>query len=275
MKKATIFLILFSLLGFVSAQTSDFQRTTIESVQGDYVSVDPNGNAYVVSGSTLYKVDSAGQLLYSFTNSLFGKISSIDVDNPLKIMLFYYDEALILFLDEKLVPISEPLDLFAHDFKNIKLVTYSTDNTIWFYDAVSQDLINANFQLKELSRNHLALKSFNPTQFFSLQEKQLVMNNPSTGVAFFDAFGTYLKTLPFTNQEVNVDASHIFYVKSQQKNEAMAIYADALQLCIYDYVKMDQQQVDMPLDMLGVPAIHRNRLYFMDKDKNLNILTIK
>lgn len=275
MKKATIFLILFSLLGFVSAQDFDFQRTTIESVQGDYVSVDPNGNAYVVDGSVLYKVDSAGHPLYTFSNSLWGNISSVDVDNPLKIMLFYYDEALIVFLDEKLTPISEPLDLFEHDFKNITVATYSTDNTIWLYDVVFQDLISVNFQLKELSRNHLTLPSFNPTQFFSLQEKQLVMNNPSTGIIFFDAFGTYLKTLPFVFQTVNVDASHIYYIKSNHINDGVAIYSNEAQLCIYDYVKMELRQVDVPADVSSVTAFHRNRLYYMDKERKLNILTIK
>lgn len=275
MKKATIFLILFSLLGFVSAQIPDFQRTTIESVQGEYVSADPNGNAYVVNGSTLYKVDSTGNLLCTFCNPLWGKISSIDVDNPLKIMLFYYDEALIVFLDEKLTPIAEPLDLFGHDFKNVKLATYSTDNTIWLYDVVLQDLINVNFQLKELSRNHLTLDAFNPNQFFSLQEKQLVMNNPSTGVVFFDAFGTYLKTLPFVNQNVNVDATHIYYIKKEQKNAVRAIYADQVQLYIYDYVKMDLQQFDFPADVLGIPVLHRNRFFYVGNDQRLNILTVK
>lgn len=275
MKKATIFLILFSLLGFVSAQNFDFQRTTIESVQGDGVSVDANGNAYVVNGPFLYKVDSTGRLLYTFGNSLWGNISSIDVDNPLKIMLFYRDEALIVFLDEKLAPISEPLDLFEHDFKNIQLATYSTDNTIWLYDAVSHDLVNVNFQLKELSRNHLTLESFNPTQFFSLQEKQLVMNNPSTGIIFFDAFGTYLKTLPFDSQTVNVDASHIYYIKRNQINDGVAIYSNEVQLCIYDYVKMALRQVAVPADVSSVTAFHRNRLYYMDKERKLNILTIK
>jgi len=92
-------------------------------------------------------------------------------------------------------PLMEPLNLMDAGLNNISLSTYSTDNTIWLYDVVLHDLINVNFQLKELSRNHLSIEKFEPTQLISLQEKQLAMDDYTSDVAFFDAFGTYLKTI--------------------------------------------------------------------------------
>lgn len=216
MKKALLFLLLFSFIASVSAQNSETCHT-IEGVKGSSVAVDPNGNVYVIDGPTLHKLARNGNELfpYQYSNFQLGDISSVDVDNPLKIMLFYKDEGMILFLDEKMNPLMEPLNLMDAGLNNISLATYSTDNTIWLYDVVLHDLINVNFQLKELSRNHLSLKDFEPTQFISLKEKKLAMYNPATGIAFFDAFGTYLKTIPVRTDAgwCQVDEKCIYFLK--------------------------------------------------------------
>ena len=216
MKKALLFLLLFSFIASVSAQNSETCHT-IEGVKGNSVAVDPNGNVYVIDGPTLHKLVRNGEELipYQYSNFQLGDIASVDVDNPLKIMLFYQDEGMILFLDEKMNPLMEPLNLMNAGLNNISLATYSTDNAIWLYDVVLHDLINVNFQLKELSRNHLTLEDFEPTQLISLKEKQLAMCNPATGVAFFDAFGTYLKTISVPHgypSKWQCDNNQIFYL---------------------------------------------------------------
>ena len=211
-----IALLLVAFSGSAFAQINDYCHT-IEGVKGTSVSVDPNGNVYVIDGSTLYKYARNGNELfpYQYSNFQLGDIASVDVDNPLKIMLFYQDEGIILFLDEKMNPLMEPLNLMDAGLNNISLSTYSTDNTIWLYDVVLHDLINVNFQLKELSRNHLSIDKFEPTQFISLKEKKLAMYNPATGIAFFDAFGTYLKTIPVRTDagSCQVDEKSIYYLK--------------------------------------------------------------
>ena len=194
----TTLLALLLVASSVSAfAQNDDDCQTVEGVKGTSVSVDPNGNVYVIDGSTLYKLTQNGSewVKSQYSNFQLGDIASVDVDNPLKIMLFYQDEGMILFLDEKMNPLMEPLNLMDAGMNNISLATYSTDNTIWLYDVVLHDLINVNFQLKELSRNHLSIENFEPTQLISLQEKQLAMDDYMCDVAFFDAFGTYLKTI--------------------------------------------------------------------------------
>lgn len=211
-----IALLLVAFSGSAFAQINDYCHT-IEGVKGTSVSVDPNGNVYVIDGSTLYKYARNGNELfpYQYSNFQLGDIASVDVDNPLKIMLFYQDEGMILFLDEKMNPLMEPLNLMEAGLNNISLATYSTDNTIWLYDVVLHDLINVNFQLKELSRNHLSIEKFEPTQFISLKEKKLAMYNPATGIVFFDAFGTYLKTIPVRTDAgwCQVDEKCIYFLK--------------------------------------------------------------
>lgn len=248
------------------------------------MSLDANGNIYLIHGAILYKLDPDGNLLYQYCNYLLGDIRSVDADNPMKVMVFHYNEAKIVFLDEKLVPIMEPLDLFEKNHNRITLATYSTDNTIWIYDAVLEDLINIDFHLKELSRTHLTLNNLHPNQLFSLQEKKLVMNNPETGVLFFDAFGTYLKTLPIqsTSHTIQVDGNAISYIKSVENTEIVDWKPTLPCLMQYNYQtdskmpSLSEEKpvatfLSMPLQVLSTPS----HIYFIDDNMQLNIYSLK
>ena len=289
MKKATLFLLLFSFCSFMHAQIriNEFDKdkcNKVEAATGTSMSLDANGNIYLINGAILYKLDPEGNLLYKYCNYLLGDIRSVDADNPLKVMVFYYNEAKIVFLDEKLVPIMEPLDLFEKNHNRISLATYSTDNTIWIYDAVLQDLINIDFHLKELSRTHLTFDDLHPNQLFSLQEKQLVLNNPETGVLFFDAFGTYLKTLSIQSIDhtVQVDGTTISYLESVDVqdwiidgpssfpclttytyalNSKLPTLAESVKIALFPHKMMQVMQT-------------RTHIYFIDDNLQLNIYSL-
>jgi hypothetical protein len=233
-----LLLVAFSVSAFAQ---NDNDCQTIEGVKGTSVSVDPNGNVYVIDGSTLYKLTQNGSewVKSQYSNFQLGDIASIDVDNPLKIMLFYQDEGMILFLDEKMNPLMEPLNLMDAGMNNISLATYSTDNTIWLYDVVLHDLINVNFKLKELSRNHLSIEYGEPDQLISLQEKQLALAYSIKGVAYYDAFGTYLETISVPvhyGLDWQLDNSLIYYVKYDDMGRTPGVYV----VC-YNYLLHTQQ----------------------------------
>lgn len=267
MKKVFSFLMLFSFFGFAFAQSLDNQCVEIKTVRGNLLSADPNGNLYVVDGPTLYKLDPDGKVLFQFCDFLLGDIFSMDVDNPLKIMLFYDAQGKIVFLDEKLALIAEPLDLSAKGFSSVSFATYSTDHTIWLYDAVLQDIINVDFHLKERSRNHLTMDALAPVQFFSLQEKQLVMNNSAENVLFFDAFGTYLKSVPISagTHRICVRANEIFYWKSAQNDAGKANWT----LNVYNYQLLNnQERVSIGADFKDF-AVTKAHLYYLDSESRL------
>lgn len=281
MKKAVLFLLLFSFVGLTKAQLSinqydNNQCTKVESAMGWPMSIDPNGNVYLVNGPILYKFNPAGELVGKYSNYLLGDIRSIDTDNPLKIMVFYYNESKIVFLNEKLTPLMEPLDLRSKNYMAVTLATYSTDNTIWIYDAVLHDLINLDFHLRELSRSHLSMDDLHPNQLISLQEKQLVMNNPETGVIFFDAFGTYLKTIPIQSptHTIQVDASSIYYIKKIEDKNYIDGSSTLPALYRYDYKNLDNQEVAVFSTNIMQVEMTASRMYFIDNNLNLHFVTL-
>ena len=206
MKRGLLFSFLLVACMFVQAQSE-----RVSDAVGDYISCDIRGNIYVVNGASLVKLDPFGSKVANYEDFLLGDISSIDSDNPLKIMLFYRDAGKIVFLDDKLTVIGEPLDLFSQNLQNVTLATYSTDNKIWLYDEVAKDLIAVDFHLNVISRNHLTISDLNPSQFLSLQEKKLVLVN-TDAVLFFDAFGTYLNSYPVVSDTpIQVVGDRIYY----------------------------------------------------------------
>ena len=206
MKRGLLFSFLLVACMFVQAQSE-----RVSDAVGDYISCDIRGNIYVVNGASLVKLDPFGSKVANYEDFLLGDISSIDSDNPLKIMLFYRDAGKIVFLDDRLTVIGEPLDLFSQNLQNVTLATYSTDNKIWLYDEVAKDLIAVDFHLNVISRNHLTISGLNPSQFLSLQEKKLVLVN-TDAVLFFDAFGTYLNSYPVVSDTpIQVVGDRIYY----------------------------------------------------------------
>ena len=255
MKKVIGIVLLFFLTLSLCAQDN---VTVLEKMTGIQLDVDPNFNLYLVNGSKLSKLDGEGRLLRSFDDSFMGDITSIDVDNPLKIMVFYRESGKILFLDDRLTPVMEPLDLFSHGYTSVSLAAYSTDNLIWLYDAASHELICIDFYCKEKTRNRLNFSDFDPTQLLARYERSLLMNNPEDGMYLFDAFGTFLKRIPIPVERI------LSYTKS------IILYLAPDSIGTYDFLTMEDSRTVRP-DGAGVMAVLGKKMYFLDREHRLNI----
>ncbi len=264
MRKITALCLLILLSSFfpIQSQNIDNQYQKIGTIKGEFLTCDINENIYLIDYSSLYKLDGSGKLLATYSDLFLGEITSIDVSNPLKIMVFYRDAGKILFLDDKLVVISETIDLFAQNFYNISLAAFSTDNRIWLFDRTKQELISVDFQLKVLQKNSLTIDQLNPTQLLTLKEENVLMQN-SNGILFFDNFGTYLKTIAIqTDSPVQINDNFIYYLYDNQ-------------LFAYNYKKLQQitlRTFDTPVRQ--AVFVH-GKIFYIDNDRSLNSILYK
>ncbi len=216
MKKKLALIILLAMICTAQAQT--FETVIIEQ-NAQQIAVDPQGNIYAVNDATLYKYAPDGTLLYTYNDNMLGHISSIDVDNPLKIMLFYHDAGFIIFLNDKLSPIGDKVNLFSKGLTSIGLATYSTRNELILYDESNTDLILLDFYFREKERIHYDFTDFQPIQLTNVNEKINVMQDPRQGVFFFDNFGTFDKNIAITSElPVQIVKDYILYVKDNHLN---------------------------------------------------------
>lgn len=142
-------IILFFQLCFVHSQT--IESKFVDSVllkADDFIGIDAFENYYYTLGATFYKKTKSK--VYSYANTQLGNISSIDITNPLKIVLFYRDFNTIVLLDNRLSELSNNINLSTESFaKNVTFASISSNNNLWLYSLDDNILSLWNYETKQ------------------------------------------------------------------------------------------------------------------------------
>lgn len=165
----------------------------------DQMLTDNLSNVYLIHNDQIRKYNSKLELMKEFSNKNFGSISSADVTNPLRIVLFYRDFGRVIFLDNTLSQNGEPLAMEKLGFPLASLVGSSHDNGFWVYDQPTFEMVrfDQNLSITSRSGNLSQILGIELQPDFILEkDNRLFLNNPQTGVMVFDVFGTYIKTIP-------------------------------------------------------------------------------
>jgi len=258
MKKALLISLLLFFLGLSYAQS---EKSSMIEQNAEIMAIDPQGNLYLVNDASLYKYGPEGELRYSYTNNILGNIASIDVDNPLKIMIFYRDAGIILFLNDKLAPIGDPIDIFAKGMTTISLATYSTKNNIILFDESNTDLIILDFYFQEKERIHYDFNEFHPFMLKDIHEKMLLMQDAKQGMFFFDGFGTFEKNIAlYSDYPMQWLDNQFIYIKDKQLHS-------------YNHQKFEDVIIhDLP-DNVTQTILYRNKLFIL-ADKKIKIIQL-
>jgi hypothetical protein len=226
-------------------------QTQIPNANADFITLDPFGNIYAVNEAQLAKFSPQGKLLFTYSNHTLGVITSIDVFNPMKIMLFYQDAGTLLFLNEQLALISEPIYLPDAGYFTISLASYSAANQIHLYDNVSRYLITLDFNMREISKTPITFPSFNPIKMIELEEKSLAFHDHTNGVYLFDAFGTFDKLIPvITTNPVTVTSELIHYTTLSE-------------VVIYNYKTLHYESRELPVNNAVQTHFYRNNMILL------------
>lgn len=167
--------------------------------------VDNFRNIYLVSESNQIKkvnmrFDSLG--IYNDVRR-YGDIASLDVDNPLKIGVFYRDFSTIIVLDRYL-SFRNKIDLRKSGIAEATAFSQSFDNNYWVFDPVNNTIL-------KIDDNGRILQRFNDFRllfdFSFIPEKIIDRNNfvylydHSFGWLIFDYNGTLKQKIPFENKK--------------------------------------------------------------------------
>ena len=245
-------LFLFCIL-FFTCYMATAQRQ-IPNVNADFIKLDPYGNIYAVKGAQLSKFSQQGKLLFSYTYNKLGVISSIDVFNPMKIMLFYQDSGTLIFLNEQLALINEPISLYDANYFTVSLASCSAANQIHLYDNVNKYLITLDFNLREISKTPINFPAFHPTQMIELEEKSLAMQDQETGIYLFDAFGTFNKLIPIITPHPVVITSELIY------------YTNNDEVTLYNYKTLYSETRQLPVSRIAQTRYYRNNMILLLQD---------
>lgn len=162
-------------------------------------SIDRAGNIYIADDKgSLFKMDSAGTLLHSYSPNRKGTIAYVEAWETLNVLLFYEDLQEYRLLNRFLTHVATKSftpNIFA------RLLAPSSDNNIWLFD-------DSDFALKKFNTGYNALEIVTDLtgivdanfQGEHLREYQhlVFLADYHAGIYMFDNLGNYIRTLPFT-----------------------------------------------------------------------------
>jgi hypothetical protein len=159
--------------------------------------VDNLGNIYTLnSDNQLKKLGPKGDSLAVFNDvRRYGKITHIDVTNPLKILVYYREFTTVIELD-RFLNIVNTVDLRKQNILQAKAVALAYDNNIWVYDELDAVLkrIGDDGSLVDQTTDFRQLFDSVPEPTTICDQGGLVyLYDPAKGVYIFDHYGT-LKT---------------------------------------------------------------------------------
>lgn len=223
------FLFLFLIISQLSLAQNVKFLDSIPLKADTFIGVDEFENYYYTIGNTLYKKSS--QKTYSYTNTQLGNIASIDITNPLKVLVFYSGFNTIVLLDNHLNEFTNSINLttesfaknvafartassnniwlFSKDDNTLSLWDYKTDNTI--FESQPLSFYQSNFEAKKLESNY--------KYCWILTEKKLIK---------FNEFGSYLETTildvksnvyPYKKGYLTIDNNQLYYIENTQKTK--------------------------------------------------------
>lgn len=190
-----------------------YQPTKINTTC-DFFEIDHMGNVYVVNGSQLSKYSSEGKQVCNFSDSSLGNISSIDISDPLKILLFYRDFNQIIYLNNKLSNIGNEIDLYDFSDNETEFVCNSQKGGFWMYNSIKkQAFYIANNG--EIAAQSILLGSFfdeaEITKMFE-HNSYLYLLYKNKGILQLDQNGQFVRKIPFQDiQDFQLIGNRIYY----------------------------------------------------------------
>ena len=207
LKHKTILAILILLCTSLFAQVksninSDSNFVLFKLIKGKFsaMNVDMLGNIYVITETNqLKKLNSNGDSLSTYNDvKKFGTVSSIDVSNPLKVLLFYKNYGNVVFLDRQLV-FRNSFNLKQQNLFKVKTIANAYDNNTWIYDE--QD-----FKIKKIKDNGTTISETTdlrqvfdaapmPTKIID-NNSNLYLYDTQKGLFVFDYYGSLKQKIP-------------------------------------------------------------------------------
>lgn len=187
----------------VPAQT-DASFRLIKTIPGDIAAfaVDNLDHIYLLTtANQLKKLRPDGDSMAVFNDvKRFGKVTLIDVSNPLKVLLYYRDFATIVVLD-RLLNVRNTIDLRKQQILQVSAIGQSYDNKIWLYDELDNKLKKIDEEGRVLMETPDFRLLFGeapvPQRIFD-QDRYVYLYDSARAVFVFDYYGTLKNKIPVT-----------------------------------------------------------------------------
>jgi hypothetical protein len=134
----SLFVISFSIVYGQNQKIYPKIQDTLTFRVESYIGLDQFGFQYFINNDVLYKIK--GNETFEYKNPSLGKITKVDLQNPLKIVLFYESFNSIVILDNQLNEVHR-INFNQNSIPIIITATgVASQNQLWIYDSLNQQI---------------------------------------------------------------------------------------------------------------------------------------
>lgn len=188
MKKIVVsFWMLLFVIGF--SQEKKIASTLLSNlplVADEFINMDSFGYYYYIKGNVFYKQKDIE--LFQYKNLSLGKIKRVDLQNPLKIVLFYEGFNSVITLDNQL---NETSSFNFSKIQNNPIVAsavgLASQNRLWIFNSLQMQLGLYDFNKQVFQP--LSQPFQNPIEFYQTDYNQFYWIDSGGHVSFCDVFG--------------------------------------------------------------------------------------
>ena len=270
--KQGILLITFGVMGIlVNSQIVDSITNqgpvllqTLEGKFSDF-EVDNLGNLFLVGPQQqiIKRSPTLDSLAVYNDKRQFGKLYSIDVSNPLKVLLFFRDYGTVIILD-RFLNVRTMVNLRTAGIQQASTITQSFDNNIWLYDELDNMVKKVDENGKVLTNSPDFRVIFDePPQPQTLCDfnRFLYAYDSVKGLLVMDYYGAYKNKISFTG------------LKNVQGIAKGITATDANGLVYYEPGTLTTRSLPLPKEILANQKIRveSQKLYTLDAKGVLRI----
>jgi hypothetical protein len=264
------FFVLILYPAVTSGQDTTFHLIKQKTISGSFKDfyTDNFGNIFLVSTNyQIKKLDKNFDSVGIFNDvRRYGDVYTLDVNNPLKMVVYYRDFTTILVLD-RFLNTRNTIDLRNAGITQAKAVAQSYDNNYWVFDELNSRIKkiddNGNVLLESPDFRVLFSYEYNPQRIIDA-DGALYLYDAKKGWLIFDYYGAYKKHIDEINRkDVNASRNILF------GRDSAFIY-------INDVSKFNNLKVRVDIDMNAAIKIQRqvNKIFVLFKD-GLSVYSIQ
>ena len=250
--------ILFLLFTLTNASTNSFSLKT----KPDKIYLNDLNQLYFLDqNATILKTNLKGDSLYTFEQKS-DEISKLDVTNPLRIIALSSTFNSLVFLDQTLTPINNPIQLDQLNIPFVETFASSRDNNFWVFNEIDQNIvkIDQNARIKSTSQkiNLLLVNNIKPIQMRE-RNNHLYLLDPNVGLLQFDFLGTY---------------KYLFKEIKGEKFEVIGnkvVFLNQNKIYVFDTILMELKKVKIPFEHIDDFCVNKSFLV-INQEKQIHIM---
>ncbi len=258
MKISYILFILMSLN--LGGSQPDFVLEKVLDYKAEFITVDQLGYLYIINGSKLKKFDFENELEKNYSNTLSGRINTIDASDSFKTLIFYKEFNTIEFLSKNFSPITSPIQLDNLGYYNVLSACQSVGGGFWIFDQSLSQLVyidkNRNTVIRSSQLSELVGQNIEQDQVYMLEKNDYIyLGISGVGVLLFDSYGTYIKTFP------------LLHIDVFQVNNKIISYCYKGELYFYNTNNFSESHFTLPKHDCKQVVIKEEKLFVLTEEK--------